>query len=216
MLTKKSVPVLLAAFSLLLGLSAGCTTRRVSTTSRTAMEQLLLSTAMDKAMQKLDLPMLKGSTVYVDCANLKGTDVEYLQVALRARVARLGAILVTDSKEADYVMEVASGALAMEDKSSLVGMPAMPVPQAPVPVPEMSLFKTVEQTAILKLLIFVHQKGKFVAADQFFARGDRDESLVLWYSFQRRDDTREGWERADAKLTTRPAEPADKDPNKPR
>lgn len=210
-----SLPAMFALFSLVLVFPSGCTTRRVSTTSRTAMEQLLLSAAVDKALRKFDLPMLKNSKVFVDCTNLKGTDVEYLQVALRARVARQGGILVTDANKADYVMEVASGALAMEDKSSLIGMPSMPVPQAPMPVPEMSLFKTVEQTAILKLLIFVHQKGKFVAADQYFARGDRDESFMLWYSFQRGDDVREGWEGADAGLTTRPAESASKDPNKP-
>ncbi len=212
---KRSPLALFSVFFLALALSAGCTTRRVTTTSRTAMEQLLLSTAVDKALQKFDLPMLAGSKVFVDCANLKGTDVEYLQVALRARVASQGSILVKDANQADYVMEVASGALAMEDKSSLVGMPAMPMPQASVSVPEMSLFKTVEQTAILKLLIFVHQKGKFVASDQYFATGSRDDSFLLWYRFQRKDDVREGWDRADADLTTRPAEAVGKGPNKP-
>lgn len=192
-------------FALLLVLSTGCSTRRVSTTSRTAIEQLLLSTAVDKALAKFDMPMLKDSKVFVDFTNLKGTDVEYLQVALRARVARQGAILVTDAEKADYVMEVASGALAMEDKNSLVGMPALPMPQAPIPIPEMALFKTIEQTAILKLLIFVHQKGRFVASDQYFAKGDRDESFIFWYRFQRVDDVREGWERADASLTAKTA-----------
>ena len=179
------------------------------------MEQLLLSTAVDKALRKFDLPILKNSKVFVDFANLKGTDVEYLQVALRARVAQQGAILVKDANQADYIMEVASGALAMEDKSSLIGMPAMPMPQAPVATPEMSLFKTVEQTAILKLLIFVHQKGKFVASDQYFAKGDRDESFLLWYRFQRKDDVREGWERADASLTAKVAEAVAKASDKP-
>ncbi|MBL7134827.1 MAG: hypothetical protein ISS78_12065 [Phycisphaerae bacterium] len=184
-------------------IAVGCTTRRVSTTSRTAVEQLLLSTAVDKALAKFDMPMLKDSKVFVDFTNLKGTDVEYLQVALRARVARQGAILVTKAEDAEYVMEVASGGLAMEDKSSLVGMPSLPMPQAPIPVPEMSLFKTIEQTAIMKLLIFVHQNGRFVASDQYFAKGDRDESIIFWYRFQREDDVREGWERADAELTAK-------------
>jgi hypothetical protein len=186
-------------------IAAGCATRQVSTTSRTAIEQLLLSTAVDRALQKFDMPMLKDSKVFVDCANLKGTDVEYLQVALRARAASQGAILVTTPEDADYVMEVATGALAMEYKSLIWGLPSLPMPQAPIPLPEMSLLKTVEQTAILKLLIFVHQKGRFVASDQYFARGDRDESVFLWYRFQREDDVREGWERADAKLTAKPA-----------
>ena len=67
------------------------------------------------------------------------------------------------------------------------------------------MFKTIEQTAIMKLLVFVHQKGRFVASDQYFARSDRDESVVMWYRFQRKDDVREGWERADASLTAKTA-----------
>jgi len=195
----------LLLFTLVFVIAAGCATRKLSTTSRTAIEQLLLSTAVDKALAKFDMPMLKGSKVFVDFANLKGIDIEYLQVALRARVARQGAILVTKAEDADYVMEVASGALAMEDKSSLVGIPSLPVPQAPTALPEIALFKTIEQTAIMKLLIFVHQNGRFVAADQYFAKGDRDESFILWYRFQRADDIRQGWQRADAELTAKTA-----------
>jgi len=179
------------------------------------MEQLLLSTAVDKALKKLDLPMLKDQKVYLDFKNLKGTDVEYLQVALRAKVAQDGSFLVDDAKDADYVMEVASGALAMEDRSNLVGMPSLPIPQSPVPTPEMPLFKSIEQTAILKMLIFVHQNGKFVACDQYFARGDRDESFLLWYRFQRRDDVKEGWERAKADLAVKTAEPVVNGPGEP-
>jgi len=179
------------------------------------MEQLLLSTAVDKALKKLDLPMLKDRKVYLDFKNLKGTDVEYLQVALRAKVSQDGSVLVDDAKDADYVMEVASGALAMEDTGTLVGMPAMPVPQAPVALPEMPLYKEATQTAILKMLIFVHQKGKFVACDQYFARGDRDESFLLWYRFQRKDDVKEGWEHAEADLAVKTAEPVANGPKEP-
>lgn len=191
--------------ALVFGVAAGCTTRRFSTTSRTAIEELLLSSAVDKALQKFDMPMLKDSKVFVDFTNLKGTDIEYLKVALRARAARQGAILVSKPEDADYVMEVANGTLAMEDKTTLVGMPALPMPQAPIALPEVPLYKSIEQTAIMKLLIFVHQKGRFVASNQYYARSDREESFVLWYRFQREDDVREGWEDADAELTAKTA-----------
>ena len=189
-----------------LGISTGCSTRRTSTTARTAIEEMLISTAVDKAMLKLNLAIPKGSKVLIDFSNFKATDAEYLKVALRAKVARDGMTLVDDAKDADYVMEVASGALAMEDKSSLIGMPALPVPQSPVPSPEVPLFKTIEQTAIVKLLVFVQQKGKFVACDRYYAKADRDESFLMWYRFQREDDVRKGWERADTELTAKAAD----------
>jgi len=191
---------------LLVGLAGGCSARKFSTTSRSAIEQLLLSSAMDRVLEKFDMPMLKGRNVFMDFSNFQGTDVGYATVALRAKVAQTGATLVTSADKADYVMEVASGALAMEHKSGLVGLPPLPVPQAGLPTPEVPFYKSIEQTAIVKLLVFVHAKGQFVAADQYYAKSDRDESFILWYRFQRADDVREGWDRADMKLTRKAAE----------
>ncbi len=39
---------------------AGCATRTVSNSPRTAIEQMLLSTAIDTALEKFELPQAKG------------------------------------------------------------------------------------------------------------------------------------------------------------
>ena len=205
------------------GLLTGCSARKVSMTSRTAIEQLLLSGAVDAAMEKFDMPMLRGSRVYVDFTNLKCTDAEYVKLALRVRVAQQGATLVDAAEKSDCILEAASGALALEHKSSLVGLPSVPVPQSPMPMPEMPLYKSVEQTGIVKLLLFLHKNGQFLASDQYYAKVDHDESFFLWYRFQREDGVREGWERADLKLeqgrskssTTKPAAPQSAAPAPP-
>lgn len=178
--------------------TGGCASRSMSNTQRTAIEQLLLSGAVDRSVEKVELPEVSGKTVFVDTANLKAYDVEYIRVALRARMAELGGRLVDSAEGADYVAEVSSGGLGTEFKTGLVGIPAIPVPQAPVPLPEVPLYKTVEQTGIFKLLVFVHSQGKFVAAGRYYGKYDRDESFVLFWRFQRHDDIRSGWERADA------------------
>ena len=46
----------------------------------------------------------------------------------------------------------------------------------------------------------VFRKGQFVAANQYYARYDRDESFILWWRFHQTDDVRTGWQRADVKL----------------
>ncbi len=183
-----------------LALAAGCSTRTASNTPRTAVEQLLISEAVDLTLKKFKLPELRGKRVYVDLANLKAIDGEYVKVAVRARFAELGAILATSPGEAEYVAEIASGCLGTEYKNSVVGMPPLPVPSSPIPLPEVSLFRKVEQTAILKLLIFIHRKGRFVACARYFAKADRDEGFIMWTRFQKKDQVREGWERADAEL----------------
>ncbi len=210
MRTAVLIPV--AALAALAGV--GCASRTFSSTPRTAVEQMLLSRAVDLAIEKIELPEVRGRKVFIDAGNLESYDAGYVKVAVRARFAELGATLVESAEEADCVVEVASGALGTEYKSDLVGLPPLPVPNSPVPLPEVSLYRTVEQTALMKLLVFVHDKGEFVAAYQYYAKADRDESFILWYRFQRKDDIRTGWERADVRLRQRPA-PAKENPDKP-
>ena len=69
---------------------------------------------------------------------------------------------------------------------------------------EVPFYRVTEQTAIVKLLIFVHKDGQFIAADQYYAKSDRDESFLLWYRFQRTDDVREGWDRAELRQNAPP------------
>ncbi|MHC4260854.1 MAG: DUF6655 family protein [Planctomycetota bacterium] len=193
----------------LLVLLGGCATRSMSNTPRTAIEQLLLSAAVDAAVQKFVLREVAGKKVHIDFANLSAYDAEYIKVAVRARFAELGATLLDKPDEAEYVAEVASGGLGNEYKSFLIGIPSLPVPGSPVPLPEVALYKKVEQTGIMKLLIFVHANGNFVALDQYYARADRDESFLFWFRSVRKDDIREGWERADLKLEDRPQQAKD-------
>jgi hypothetical protein len=178
----------------------GCSSRLVSNTPRTAIEQMLLTAAVDKALAKLDLPEVRDKKVFLDFTNLKAYEAEYTKVAVRARFGEIGAILAEKAESADMVAEVASGAMGTEFKSSVLGLPALPVPNSPVPFPEAYGYKSSERTGIVKLLIFLHEKGRFVATNQYFAKADRHESFLLWWRFQRKDDIREGWERADLKL----------------
>ncbi len=179
---------------------AGCSSRLVTNTSRSAIEQMLLTGAVDKALAKFSLAEVEGAKVFLDFSNLAAVDAPYIKTAARARFCELGATLVDKVGEADLIAEVACGALGTEFKASMVGLPPLPVPNSPIPLPEASLYKSSEQTGIVKILIFVHAKGRFVAANQYYAKADRNESFVFWWRFQRQDDVREGWERADLKL----------------
>ena len=189
--------VILAIVSLCL---AGCSSRLVTHTSRSAIEQMLLTRAVDKALAKFSLAKLNGAKVFMDGTNLAAVDAPYIKTAARARLSELGATLVAEAGDADLIVEIACGALGTEFKTGTVGLPPLPVPNSPIPLPEISLYKSSERTGIVKLLIFVHAKGRFVAANHYYAKADRSESFVFWWRLQSRDDVREGWERADLKL----------------
>ena len=190
--------VLLVLLSLMI--FTGCSSRTVSNTPRTAIEQMLLSVAVDTALDKFHLPEVENKKVYIDFTNLEGVDSGYIKVAVRARFAQLDASLTGKPDEAELITEVASGCLGTEYKNFIIGIPSIPVPGSPATLPELSLFRKVEQTGIMKFLIFVHRNGQFVSLDQYYARADRDESFFLWHRSQQKDNIRESWEKADAKL----------------
>ena len=179
---------------------AGCSSRLVTNTSRSAIEQMLLTRAVDKAMAKFTLAEVDGAEVFLDFSNLASVDAPYVKTAVRARFCELGATLADKAGEADLIAEIAVGALGTEFKTFMIGLPPLPMPNSPIPLPEVSLYKSSERTGIVKILIFVHAKGRFVAANQYYAKADREESFILWLRVHARDDVREGWERADLKL----------------
>ncbi len=194
--------------SLLVTFTAGCGTRTFTNTDRAAIEQLLLSGAVDNALEKLDIPQLAGKKTYLDFTNLKSYDLEYVKAAVRARFAEIGAHLAEDAKQADYVVEISSGALGTEYKSSILGIPAIPVPGSPTPLPELALTRSIEQTGIAKLLVLVHSNEKVVSTGHYYGKVERDENFVLWFRWQSKDDIRTRWEAADEKLKAKSAQQA--------
>ncbi len=179
---------------------SGCSSRTFTNTKRAAIEQLLLSGAVDSALEKLDIPQVADKKVYLDFTNLKCYDSEYVKSAVRARFAEMQAQLVNDTNQADYTAEIASGALGTEYKSFLFGIPAIPVPGLSAPLPELALARSIEQSGIAKLLVTVYSNGKHVDSGHYYGKVERHESFVLWMRSQPTDDIRKRWEAADEKL----------------
>lgn len=121
-----------------------CTTMRESSPQRTATEQLLISTAVDRAVEQVNLKTPVGTKVFVDADQLEGSDGKYAAGAMKDRLLRGGAHLVADRGKADAVVEVRAGALSIDDKQTLVGTESfdVPVPLAgQFKIPEIALSK---------------------------------------------------------------------------
>jgi hypothetical protein len=195
--------------TLLTTFAAGCGSRTFTNTERAAIEQLLLSGAVDNALEKLDIPQLAGKKTYLDFTNLKSYDIEYVKAAVRARFAEIGAHLTEDTEQAEYVAEISSGALGTEYKSSILGIPSIPIPNSSVHSPELALARGVEQTGIAKLLVLVHSNGELVSTGHYYGKVERDESFVLFFHFEPKDDIRTRWEAADEKVKAKSTQHAD-------
>ncbi len=155
-------------FALILSLAA-CSSAKESNPQRTATEQLMISTAADRAAERLTLDIPQGSKLFVDATNFEGTDGKYAIAAIRDRLLRLGGQLAKDRDSADLVVEIRSGALSMDDEQTLLGIPKFDVP---IPLaggftfPEIALFKKRQRTGIAKFGAtgFGAKEGEYVGS----------------------------------------------------
>ena len=153
-----------SAFVLLL---TGCSTPRLTNTARTYNEELLISTAIDKGISKINIKDMADKKVFVDFSNLKSVDQSYLQGIILTQLGMHQLLVVKEKKDAEFVVEPFCGALATNSSSWLLGIPAITVPiplAGPVQTPELAIFKSTSQDAIGKfgVRIYCSQSGKQV------------------------------------------------------
>ena len=178
---------------IMVGISA-CGTQRESDPSRTATEELLISEAADRSADQLNLNIPQGSKVFVDSSNIDGTDSKYAIATMRAQLVKLGADLVADRKDADVVAEIRSGVLSTDEKTSLVGVPAMPIPiplAGNITVPEIALFKKAERIGVAKFAGIAYQAkdGKLVGISdpKYGVSHEGEHVFLLFFTWQTRD-----------------------------
>lgn len=155
----------LSAMFICCAISTGCGTTKWTDTSRTATEQLLISDAMDRAVEKLDFRAVADKRVYLDSTPISGvTDSAYLVSLLRQHMLAEGCLMSDTREDADYVVEVRAGAVGTDRREVLFGIPAtnaggsIPLPGVPTNIPEMPLATKTEQRAVAKIAVFAYNR----------------------------------------------------------
>jgi hypothetical protein len=148
-------------------LSSGCTTARQTDPQRTATEQLLISTAADRAAAAISLNIAPDRKCFLDATNFEGTDGKYAIAAIRSSLLRKGTRFVPDQKQADTIIEIRSGALSIDKHETLVGIPSVdiPIPLAQqFSTPEIALYKSEEQEGVAKFAATAYdaKDGRFI------------------------------------------------------
>ena len=150
---------------LLLGSAAGCVNKqRMTEPTRSVGEQLLFSTAIDRALLELDLEAigrLKGFKVYLSTVYLQTLDQEYLVGSLRDLLLSSGVLVVDDIAQAEMIVEVRSGANSL-DSATVTACIAEdqalpnPVTGAPVALPELAFFKKQNNVSLTKVALVAY------------------------------------------------------------
>lgn len=141
----------------------GCTTRRITHTARTAVEEMLLSSSVDSAISKYDMINIKGKKVYIDSSYLitikDGGDTGYIIGMLRSTLGMANALIVEKKDKADFIIEVYNGSYGTDYNDLMVGIPAMGIPilfAGTLMTPQLAFYEKSAQTATTKLLLNIH------------------------------------------------------------
>ena len=150
---------------LVVSLVAGCGTTRISDTMRTGTEQMLLSTAIERAVNDMDFSLLEGKDVFFDPQYLKGvSDEGYIVSSIRQRLLAEGARLKVNRDDAIYVVEARAGTVGTNRQDVLIGVPQVSLPSGgmitgvPSAIPEIPLAKKTQQKGIVKLAAFAYNQ----------------------------------------------------------
>ena len=179
---------LLCGISLLAaGLLTGCGTVFQTLPARSATEQLLISTAADRALAGLPADLLKDKAVLVDMKNLDCYDKPYVLDRIAYEIVAKGGKRVEAADQTDIVLSLASGALSIDKIDYLFGIPAIPLPiptvGTPLCLPEIALFKLIKMDGKAKLLVSaVDPKTKLQAYKSELYYG-RSEQRYMWLLF---------------------------------
>ena len=105
----------------------GCASMKESDTSRTGLEQVLISTAVDQSLAKVDFRPVSGAKVFLKTDLLDCVDKNYILLSTRSKLLENHATLVDKAEEADIVMEIASGGVGTDRTELVVGTPEIPL-----------------------------------------------------------------------------------------
>lgn len=161
------------------GLLCGCTTTKTSNTPRTSTEQLLISNAVDQALDKVDFRAFGGHAVYLEEKYVDCVDKNYLIGSIRHRLLAAGASLVPAADQADVVVEPRNGAVGTVSAESFVGVPEIALPGM-VTLPEVRFMTRTQQegTAKIGLVAYDRRTGQVLGpGGQSLARSDDNN----WY-----------------------------------
>ena len=167
----------------------GCGTTKWSDTSRTGTEQLLLTHAMDKAVEQVDFQALSGKKVTIDHKAIdSATDSQYLVSLIRQHLLASGA-MIHDMEEADYVLELRAGAVGTDRNELFYGIPGFSIPTGmfgdatagTTAIPAVAFIRITDQKAVVKVAMFAYNKHSNKAVWQSGSIPAESFVKAAWY-----------------------------------
>ncbi len=166
---------------LLIGLS-GCATIKQSDTSRTGVEQLLISSAVDRSLNKVDFRPIARAKVYIEPKYLDCVDKNYILLSLHQHLLAHDCTLVDKPEDSDVTVEIGSGAVGTDRKDVFLGVPEISLPGSQIALPRLAMFTKTRSNGTAKLaLVAFDSKSRKPVINQgtSLARSDHNNWSLL-------------------------------------
>ena len=153
---------------LLLSALGGCSSMTTTYPGRSASEELVMSTAIDRAAYQLAQQLPPFESVFIDASLFDGTDAKYAVGSIRAELARRGTHFSADRAHARTILEVRAGALSIDRHKFLIGIPefTLPFPLAgTLAVPEIAIYSDHTDQGVAKFAAMAYDEtdGRLLA-----------------------------------------------------
>lgn len=133
-------------------LVCGCSSPWITNTPRSAIEQYLIATTVERAVGNSGLKKYAGRKIFLDYTYLAPqVDKPYVQGMIELELAKAGCVVVSKQEGADLMIQPLCGVLATDNNSWIIGTPPLPIPvpytDLTFAIPEIPLFKRVKRIA---------------------------------------------------------------------
>jgi hypothetical protein len=162
--------------------AAGCTTIKHSDTARTGLEQLLVSSAVDHALNRVDWSPIRGAPVFVETKYLDCVDKNYVIVGVHQRLLANGCTLVDKPEDSAVTIELGSGAVGTDRQESFLGIPEISMPSSQVAIPKFAIFTREKANGTAKIAIIAYDtksKQPVINSGTVMARSDHNDWSLL-------------------------------------
>ena len=130
--------------------SCGCTSLKTTNTARSSTEQMLVSNAVDQALDKVDFRPFAGHAVFLEEKYVDCVDKAYVIASVRHRLLRVGASLVDKVDDAHVVVEPRAGSVGTTNSEAYLGIPEITLPGM-LTLPEVRFLTRSQQVGVAKL-----------------------------------------------------------------
>lgn len=138
-----------------------CTsTRYVTHTEKSGVEQLLIAKAVDEALQGATLD-IQGFTIFIDVTSLVSKEKPYLRKSLSHWFLKNGALLTEDKKEADMIASILVKCAGTDGNQFSFGIPSFPIPLVNIAMPQISIVSgsTQKGYAEMEVILYSTKEG---------------------------------------------------------